>query len=1371
MKHKTHHLYHLFYPRNWIIIALLMLNAEASAQESTPEEFLFGAAWFRNFRSDTTVYNMFRESGMNFLHQYADTATIPKDLLEGLNFAAYNGERLDEWIQYYSTAYYSKWEAEENQQTWYKVGFKHKDSMGNLIGSLATYLERDCWSTEGLSVPACSLVYGPHYHQEKVYKRWPDKIKYPEYQDYDRYDLRYTPRYVMALKLNDIVDTSEVVCKLYVKVTYREANPLPYGEDIEIVLKERTLRVSDFAPYDTFKTIYLGEIVDTAWYKYPLEFRDPQDGSNKRENLQSEGIQYFDRWGAQGVQFCIDWLRNDDKCTLYVDYVEVYDNDGGDDFANDPQSVIDNIVTYAQSFPQSEWPNMKYWGGPDEPSSLDDYIPMKIVDSVLNSIGAPRLLTKFYPWWEGEVNGDVQLVRYYNTVQPEKLFIDFFPFLDFRDPAGFEDWETTRKMFQICHSLQPGFYYMPQVFGMITDGEWHIMRFPDTCEVKAQTMLALAHGVKGLVNEGFTSLGQPPSPPNDIWQGILNEDGTPFLSLEGTNESHNAYKIIKDNLVPRLKGTLGKALMSLNYTGDYLQFQYEDQQSPSGPAELDYLTLDECIPSTQVRNWHCGFFTYPSQIDNEYFLLANMITTDNRCIKLTVRAPENTQVINYRFRNIEGIFDTTFNAPNSLTKDIEYLPGEGYVYQVAPVILYGGKLIFDETISSEKTLIDDMIIKNGKTLTVNTTYNIDRSIIITEGGRLVTTTGGTVKFYNDQNLIIEGTATIAGTPQNKLVLDFLNPAERNGIVINPGGSLTIINCEIKNAGTGIFSELNANYLSVQNVDFINCADYSINIAGRSPGMNPTPPPQIYNCLIQNSDFGISVTNLPGMLIQENTITNTAYGIYLSNVTDAQVIANIIESNREEMAGIYGQSSGGVIRANMITGHTFGIHLANSSPKLGGNTITSNKYHGLYIGAGSLPFMRGEYVGDPPNMYALSGYNEIMENGGYQEIGGPPDNDGSEIYFFNSNAQMDRGCNSIVDDRQVSPPLINTLLLMNGYSSGFPIIVQAQNNFWGDTVYAARFGNLTVNYVPYESVPCPVPQEGGEEELVLRTSFGEVIDTVYSTGEEVIGLSATELAYAEAEGFFLTGDLTNALQVYEGIISSTATEEEKYLAYQRKYSIGKLTGQSTEYFNQLSNVFASLSSNTQDTLSNKILSQFSTLSKVGEQEYETAITEFDNIVQQNPNTEEAVYAEIDALTTALLIEEADSTLQKGRLGKYLIKSTSDYNHKIDEILRKHFGSGSKETEKELLPTEYTLYQNYPNPFNPTTTIKYDLPTTSDVSLIIYDILGRKIKELVNTKQQAGKYEVQFDASNLASGVYIYQLIAQEFVSSKKMILLK
>ena len=94
----------------------------------------------------------------------------------------------------------------------------------------------------------------------------------------------------------------------------------------------------------------------------------------------------------------------------------------------------------------------------------------------------------------------------------------------------------------------------------------------------------------------------------------------------------------------------------------------------------------------------------------------------------------------------------------------------------------------------------------------------------------------------------------------------------------------------------------------------------------------------------------------------------------------------------------------------------------------------------------------------------------------------------------------------------------------------------------------------------------------------------------------------------------------------------------------------------------------------------------------------------------------------------------------------------------------------------IPGKFSLYQNYPNPFNPITKIKFDIPSdvrrkTLDVKLIIYDITGREIQTLVNEKLNPGTYEVTFDGSNFASGVYFYQLISGDFVATKKLILLK
>jgi len=88
-----------------------------------------------------------------------------------------------------------------------------------------------------------------------------------------------------------------------------------------------------------------------------------------------------------------------------------------------------------------------------------------------------------------------------------------------------------------------------------------------------------------------------------------------------------------------------------------------------------------------------------------------------------------------------------------------------------------------------------------------------------------------------------------------------------------------------------------------------------------------------------------------------------------------------------------------------------------------------------------------------------------------------------------------------------------------------------------------------------------------------------------------------------------------------------------------------------------------------------------------------------------------------------------------------------------------------------PTEFSLEQNHPNPFNPTTTISYALPKSSYVTLKVYDINGQEVKTLVNKAQNVGYYTATFDASSLSSGLYFYTLQSDDFISTKKMILLK
>jgi hypothetical protein len=126
-----------------------------------------------------------------------------------------------------------------------------------------------------------------------------------------------------------------------------------------------------------------------------------------------------------------------------------------------------------------------------------------------------------------------------------------------------------------------------------------------------------------------------------------------------------------------------------------------------------------------------------------------------------------------------------------------------------------------------------------------------------------------------------------------------------------------------------------------------------------------------------------------------------------------------------------------------------------------------------------------------------------------------------------------------------------------------------------------------------------------------------------------------------------------------------------------------------------------------------------------------------------------------------------------VGQSLVGSMQQGNTRIESgfLVPVSLITAVDENGVKQIPLTYKLYQNYPNPFNPSTTIQFDIPKLSKVTLKIIDMLGREVATLVDEQLQPGEHKVIFDTGKLPSGVYFFRMDAEEFSATKKLMLLK
>ena len=136
--------------------------------------------------------------------------------------------------------------------------------------------------------------------------------------------------------------------------------------------------------------------------------------------------------------------------------------------------------------------------------------------------------------------------------------------------------------------------------------------------------------------------------------------------------------------------------------------------------------------------------------------------------------------------------------------------------------------------------------------------------------------------------------------------------------------------------------------------------------------------------------------------------------------------------------------------------------------------------------------------------------------------------------------------------------------------------------------------------------------------------------------------------------------------------------------------------------------------------------------------------------------------VNAVTAAFTMDVTDGidTVKMDDIPKVIYIRRYDYLSTIDD----------------QIPTDFALHENYPNPFNPTTTLRFDLPEVSDVNVVIYNMLGQKVRTFNMNSISAGSHSIKWNATNdlgdpAGAGVYLYQLQAKDFVKTRKMVLLK
>jgi len=452
-----------------------------------------------------------------------------------------------------------------------------------------------------------------------------------------------------------------------------------------------------------------------------------------------------------------------------------------------------------------------------------------------------------------------------------------------------------------------------------------------------------------------------------------------------------------------------------------------------------------------------------------------------------------------------------------------------------------------------------------------------------------------------------------------------------------------------------------------------------------------------------------------MEIDGNTIQNltgAASGISLINADNVYIYDNRIENTTNY--GIYAYNSDGKIFDNFIKNFTNSGIYASSYSHVVLSAISGSNYVGensVIGGKYGLQIGYQAYL-NAGNSSSFASQNRIANQSG-----------SGWAHIYSTSAYSNTAKYNYFKHYNSS----STSPVTNGSLSVYPWLYTAPNPGAGFKVVATEETKQT------------------EEELLLEEAMMYKYQNNYTESEKILSRLITEST--------------------EGRIIQQSLMEYAWVAQ---------LSNDESFFKKLEGLESGFSSSINEIAAKSALAKL----HYSKRAYDKALKQLDKIIEKNPDTEEEQAALIFASCVATDAGYSGRALEYYGLvinDRFKTSTQSgellELNHYMQNSMANHEGENEFDEGTDLELPKSIFLSNYPNPFNPTTTINYALPEQAGVTLKLYDLLGREVALLVNEVKDAGEYSVNFDASRLSSGVYIYQLKVGNSILSKKMTLIK